>query len=46
MTESTNAKSAGATNQCPVLFFAHKENRAPINGPIINPRENAIPTKA
>lgn len=40
------ANIAGTTNHSPVLFLAHTAKAAPINGPTINPSENAIPTRA
>lgn len=38
------AKPAGYMNQFPVFDLAQTAKIAPINGPTINPMENAIPT--
>lgn len=41
------ANKAGKTNQNMLpLNMAHLAINAPINGPMMNPIENAIPTKA
>lgn len=45
-TARNNANSAGIVNQASVRFLAHTAKIAPIIGPIMNPKEKAIPTKA
>lgn len=40
------ANDAGTTNQFPVLLRAQIAKMAPIIGPMMNPNEKAIPTKA
>jgi hypothetical protein len=40
------AKSAGTTNQSPDCPCDQWANMAPMTGPTMNPKENAIPTSA
>lgn len=44
--DNMRANKAGTTNQLPVFCLAHTAKIAPIIGPTMKPRENAIPTKA
>lgn len=44
--DKNKANKAGTMNQSPTFVLAQTAKMAPINGPTIKPKENAMPTNA